>query len=530
MDITSGLLELLSGEIMGLPGGWSNMASETQNSCHNYKLEGSSTCNTGIPNKTLYIELPAFDPVQYRETEEGFENANKEKVVTWSMKEPVVKFVIAADGTIHNLFEIIGMHETITFTNLVNSQSANVKTVKVQAAADEMVTRLEITLDFIDAGIEHSICCGSYYEDAPFTECDGEGETGDPSNDPVCVGFEVEIEVTEGPDLLTANITNPGGAVGPVTYIWYRDGVVIPGATGASLTPTLPGTYRVDVFQGNCQATHSVTWSNACEGFELAIQTIVMGDGATLLIALPNLIPTLIQWQELIAAVWTDITGETGITYQPDHTGTYRVRGEAAGGCSDESDPVDVTVEGDPCNDLYSIELENVDGTPTVTINDYAGEGTPSYSWFYDDGTGLVPGPWTGPTVPNAEPGLYLVVVTLDGCIQSLQLFINCESTPSGGCNGDPCCDVEWFQEFIGTGTETTFHVTNFTLPNPALLSENQIEAKLLVVRDTNTASYRAAPNGASQYAIDYAGQNITISADFPLEDGSVLTIRKIRL
>lgn len=532
MDITSGFLELLSGEIMGLPGGWVNMASETQNDCHNYKLEGTSSCGS-IPSKNLFIQLPAFEPVTYATVEEGFENANKEKVTSWVSKSPVVKFTIGADATVHNTLEIIGMlavHGSVTFINLVDDVTANVKSVKVAPSLDDAITRLEVTIEIADAAIESSICCGSYYEDAPFTECNGEGETGDPSDDPNCVGFIVTIGVTTGPDLLTATPSG-GSPSGPITYNWYLDDEFL--GTGPTITPVLPGVYRVDVQQGNCYATNETTWSTPCEEFMLDIQQIDLGDGSVALIALPNLIITALQWQELIAAVWTDIIGETAIMFQPDHSGSYRVTGSTAGECTDESDQVDVVIEGTECDGLFTITLENVDGVPTVTINDYAGVGTPTYSWYYDpgDGSGPAPGPWTGPTVPDAEPGLYIVGVTLEDCVQSAQVLLGCEATtPSGDCNGNPCCDVEWFQEFIGTGTETTLHVTNFTLPDPGLLSENQIMSKLLAFRDTNEASYRVAPDGASQYSIDYAGQNILLSADFPLEAGQVFSLRKIRL
>lgn len=38
------------------------------------------------------------------------------------------------------------------------------------------------------------------------------------------------------------------------------------------------------------------------------------------------------QWQEEIAAVWTDITGQTGDTYEPDHAGSFRVEEVATNG------------------------------------------------------------------------------------------------------------------------------------------------------------------------------------------------------
>lgn len=81
--------------------------------------------------------------------------------------------------------------------------------------------------------------------------------TGDDGNG--CTNtFDVTINVNSQPQ--TPSITNIGGTLqsSPSTfYQWYKDGVLIQGATNQQYTPTGPGSYTVVVNDGGCNATSS---------------------------------------------------------------------------------------------------------------------------------------------------------------------------------------------------------------------------------------------------------------------------------
>src|SRR5688500_5206103 len=101
----------------------------------------------------------------------------------------------------------------------------------------------------------------------------------------------------------------------------------------------MSGVYRVDAKKGNCTDSATFTFSAGCEGYEVSIETVLLQDGTVVYIAVPNLTSTF-QWQELIEAVWTDIDGETGTTYQPSESGSFRVVATSRE-CEDTSDQVD---------------------------------------------------------------------------------------------------------------------------------------------------------------------------------------------
>lgn len=224
--------------------------------------------------------------------------------------------------------------------------------------------------------------------------------------------------------------------------------------------------------------------------------------------------------------VWTDMVGETGVTLEPDHSGTFRVIA-TAGTCEATSTEV-VYVEPESCTGVFTLTIENNEGTLTVTIVDYAGVETPTYEWYLDTGAGLVLLPSeTGATLANATPGYYVCIVTIDGCTQTIGLLIQCVFADIS--NSDCVDDSNWSQTFEGDDVSVQFEVTNFYLVDPTYVTAVEITATYLVTRNGVALTYSATPTGAGEYGIDYATQKITLDAGFPLLTGDVLIIRKLK-
>ena len=514
------IVDLINSEKAQNPYGWVNDGSETQNDCHNYKLGGISTCGE-ITDFDLYLDIAAFEPLVYQKTTKTIELALGKDLPVYEVFDPRVTFTVIGDETLHNQLQLMSAHQAITFTNIDEAQEESVFSMEVTATPVNTLLEIKVTLSFTDAQYAKKLCCGSYYENAPFNECDGEGETGEPNNDPACTDYAVTITLTSGPDTLTASTV--GGDAGVETFTWYKDGVLF--GTGVSINPVLSGVYRVDAVKGNCTDSTSYSYSLGCDGYAVTITSILLEDGSYIYIAEANLLSTF-QWEEEIMAVWTEIVGETGVSFQPAASGTFRVVA-TSGSCEATSTEVEYT-EPTTCDGLFTITLVNNEGTLEVTIVDYAGVDTPVYEWYLDTGDGLaILSGETGATVADAAPGFYTVVVTLDGCTQSTGLLIQCNYDDIS--NSDCVDDSAWYQEFAGDDVSLAFTVTDFYLVDPAHVSDVGIGATYLVQKNGNTLNYNATPSTATHYGIDYANQQLELAAGFPLLTGETLTIRKLK-
>ena len=512
------IVDLINSEKAQNPYGWVNDGSETQNDCHNYKLGGISTCGD-ITDFDLYLDIAAFEPIGYQKTEKTIELAPGKDLPVYTLFDPRVTFTVIGDETLHNQLQLMSAHQAITFENIDEAQVEDVFSMEVTATPVGALLEIKVTLSFVDAEYTKKLCCGSYYENAPFNECDGEGETGDPSNDPACADYAVTITLTSGPDTLTASTV--GGDAGVETFTWYKDGVLF--GTGTSINPVLSGVYRVDAVKGNCTDSTTYTYSLGCEGYEVTITTITLEDGTVIYIAEANMLSTY-EWEEEIAMVWT-VVG-TGISYQPEESGTFRV--VATSGDCEATSTEEVYEAPESCTGVFTITLVNNEGTLEVTIVDYAGVDTPIYEWYLDTGDGLsLLADETGATVADAAPGFYTVVVTLDGCTQSTGLLIQCNYDDIS--NSDCVDDSAWSQSFAGDDVSLAFEVTNFYIVDPAHVSAVEIGATYLVQKNGNTIYYNATPTTATHYGINYATQEITLAAGFPLLTGETLVIVKLK-
>jgi len=223
---------------------------------------------------------------------------------------------------------------------------------------------------------------------------------------------------------------------------------------------------------------------------------------------------------------WSDIVGETDIAYEPAASGTFRVVA-TAGSCEATSTEVIYTAPAS-CTGVFTVTLTNDGGTLTATIVDYAGAETPTYEWYLDTGSGLTLLPSeTSATLADAALGYYTVVVTIDTCVQTAGLLIQCDFAVIGG--GDCVDDSAWSQSFAGDDTSTAFNVTNFYLVDPTYVSAVEIGATYLVQKNGVTLQYSASPADGTTYTIDYANQDIVLNAGFPLLTGETLTIVKLK-
>lgn len=211
------------------------------------------------------------------------------------------------------------------------------------------------------------------------------------------------------------------------TYVWYRNGSVIPGATSASYTATQDGTYKVEVMQtSGCAATAESTFVlNYPSAFSLTIaadaayvacsSTIATVSLATFTATTPSgnvNVATMgyaYQWYRNNVAV-TGATSASLIISSASQNGTYRLEATvpSVGVIVSNTIVVNLAIE--------SVVITNASGLcegGSVAITSNVTNANYTYQWYKD--TAAVTGATT-PSLTVTQAGSYYLIVTGGTC------------------------------------------------------------------------------------------------------------------
>ena len=185
------------------------------------------------------------------------------------------------------------------------------------------------------------------------------------------------------------------------SYQWYKDGVIINGATSQTYLAKLAGSYTVRVTISNCSPATStavvVTVNSIPPAPTItAVGSITFCSGDS--VVLSSSAGSANQWYKGGVA----INGATGQTYTATQSGNYTVRTTANGCTSSVSNAIIVTVTPRP-------------SAPAITqIGDSLRSSATSGNQWYLNGT-IISGA-TGQVYRPTVSGLYTVTVTVNGC------------------------------------------------------------------------------------------------------------------
>lgn len=209
------------------------------------------------------------------------------------------------------------------------------------------------------------------------------------------------------------------------SYVWYKDGVVIPNATSKTITVSESGIYKVDGvnFQGNTTTSDNLTVTvspSASAGTISSTNTSVCSGGNnSTTISLTGSVGT-IQWQRSTdGTTFTNITGATSATYTATNltVSTYYRAVVTSGNCgSVNSGTASITVS--QCivaNPDINATNVNTEVTGNVNTNDITTSGTtygtPTPSSSNPAGSTLVLNNDGTYTFKTPTPGRYLFYV-----------------------------------------------------------------------------------------------------------------------
>ncbi len=228
--------------------------------------------------------------------------------------------------------------------------------------------------------------------------------------DTVTVFFNDQLnDVDLGPDInecdntsVTLNVANSNAT----SFIWEKDGNVIPGATTSSLTVTDSGNYSVTAELGVCSKTDDINVVIEPRPIVSLPADIVECEGNVL-----SLTPSIsnlsgnetYQWQK----DGVDIAGATNQTLDVTESGTYTVIVTNTIGC-DASDDITVTFDPAPLLDIGEDQIVCAYDTAEVVANIQDGD---NYEWIVNN---TVVNNNNSPTLYINGSGSYDVVLNLD--------------------------------------------------------------------------------------------------------------------
>lgn len=198
------------------------------------------------------------------------------------------------------------------------------------------------------------------------------------------------------------------------TYVWNRDGVAIPSATGSSYTTSIAGSYTVTVTNGfNCSSTTAtpviVTVNPLPTANVTAGGPTTFCDGGSVTLTASAGSGFTYQWLRNGSV----IAGQTGASYTATTSGSYQVSVTSGLNCSVTSSAVVVTANPRPQAVISSNGAPIACEGSSVVLTTSAGSGY-TYTWFVD---GVEIAGAKSASFSASKTGSYTVrIATASGC------------------------------------------------------------------------------------------------------------------
>ena len=171
----------------------------------------------------------------------------------------------------------------------------------------------------------------------------------------------------------------------PATYVWYKDNVVIPGATDSILIVTEAGSYRVDATTNGCTTSSPavvVTVELAPQVELTATETTICEGGVTVITAEPTGYNN-----DNVIYTWSNGFVGSAYTFYPTVPGDYTfyvTASQATSGCN-AVDSITIHVDAAPAAPVVDLNYTQIcDGGQVImtVTNDYTSYGNPVFTWY----------------------------------------------------------------------------------------------------------------------------------------------------
>lgn len=213
-----------------------------------------------------------------------------------------------------------------------------------------------------------------------------------------------------------------------LTYKWYKDGTIIPGAVNVSYTAGASGGYAVYVTDSNGCSRMSAATTLTVNPLPSVVTSLsgvtTFCDGNTVTITVPTATGLTYQWQRNNANVTS-----TGASYTAGASGTYRVIvTNSVTGCKDTSGNISVTVHPLPPAAITNTRPLAFCAGDSVVLSTTIGAGL-TYKWLYN--TFPVPGVTDTFFVAKASGNYAVVVTDANNCSRTAGVTVTAHPLPN---------------------------------------------------------------------------------------------------
>ena len=378
---------------------------------------------------------------------------------------------------------------------------------------------------------EYSTLCNQGGTMSNYTSCDFQNVVINNCSSPA---LGADVELSGGSASLNANVTLKSGE----TIAWYKDNVLIEGATSTTYTATETGTYKAVVTGDDCTKEDIIIVSAEvfiCSEPSLPKYTELVSGSVTLDANITLADGETIAWYKDDVL----IDGATSTTYTATQAGTYKAV-TTRPGCTGE-DAIDVYNEGEgPTCSVPAFEdtVELIGGSATLNTGIEELQEGESIAWYKD---GVQISFQTGTSYTATAVGTYKVVVTGDECTEEDEVVVAviC-SKPNLGSNksftGDPIIldanitlkpgeTLAWFKDGIQQwGTSGTTFTANALGTYKAVVTGTQNWTTVCTAEDEVEVTETVCSQPALGEDLKLCqGTTITLDANVVLETGETL-------
>ena len=384
-----------------------------------------------------------------------------------------------------------------------------------------------------DMGEYETLCNESSGAMQGYTSCDFQNVVINNCSAPA---LGADVELSGGSASLNANVTLKSGE----TIAWYKDNVLIEGATSTTYTATEIGTYKAVVTGDDCTKEDIIIVSAEvfiCSEPSFPRYTELVSGSVTLDANITLADGETIAWYKDDVL----IDGATSTTYTATQAGTYKAV-TTRPGCTGE-DAIDVYNEGEgpTCSkpDLGNETIELTGSSVVLNSNITTLQEGETIAW-YKDGSETPILNATGTTYTATGVGTYKVVVTGPDCTDEdeVAVAIICSTPDLGGDKGfdggsvlldanitlKPGETISWYKDGQNLwNSSTTYTATSLGIYKVVVISGNSWSPACSTEDEIEVAETTCSSPALGDDVKLCQGKTITLDANVVLESGETL-------